>query len=197
MRIKAVLFDLDGVLIDSLDAWWLALNEALRRYGFEEIDKKEFIERYWGNDLYSNLDRANLPLEVGLTCSKLYMNYIDMIRLHPSAIEILESMEGIKKGLITNTPRDCTEMVLKRFDLEKYFDVVITGDDVSRGKPDPEIIVKACDHLNVKPQEVVVIGDTDNDLKAARSAGCSVIGIGLEGDIYLDDLSELRSVLKL
>jgi len=197
MRIKAVLFDLDGVLIDSLDAWWLALNEALRRYGFEEIDKKEFIERYWGNDLYSNLDRANLPLEVGLTCSKLYMNYIDMIRLHPSAIEILESMEEIKKGLITNTPRDCTEMVLKRFDLEKYFDVVITGDDVSRGKPDPEIIVKACDHLNVKPQEVVVIGDTDNDLKAARSAGCSVIGIGLEGDIYLDDLSELRSVLKL
>ena len=197
MKAKAILFDLDGVLIDSLDAWWNALNDALKKFDLEEISKEEFVSKYWGYDLYTNLKKANLPLEIGITCSRLYKNHIDKIKLHPKALDILEKTENLKRGLVTNTPKDCTKEVLKKFGLERYFDVVVTGDDVSRGKPDPEIIFKACNHLEVDPKETIMVGDTDSDVKAAKLAGCSVIGIGTEGDITLKDLSELLKILKL
>ena len=197
MKAKAILFDLDGVLIDSLDAWWHALNDALKKFDLEEISKEEFVSKYWGYDLYTNLKKANLPLEIGITCSRLYKNHIDKIKLHPKALDILEKTENLKRGLVTNTPKDCTKEVLKKFGLERYFDVVVTGDDVSRGKPDPEIIFKACNHLEVDPKETIMVGDTDSDVKAAKLAGCSVIGIGTEGDITLKDLSELLEILKL
>ena len=197
MKAKAILFDLDGVLIDSLDAWWNALNDALKKFDLEEISKEEFVSKYWGYDLYTNLKKANLPLEIGITCSRLYKNHINKIKLHPKALDILEKTENLKRGLVTNTPKDCTKEVLKKFGLERYFDVVVTGDDVSRGKPDPEIIFKACNHLEVDPKETIMVGDTDSDVKAAKLAGCSVIGIGTEGDITLKDLSELLKILKL
>ena len=197
MRAKAILFDLDGVLIDSLDAWWHALNDALKEFNLEEISKEEFVSKYWGYDLYTNLKKANLPLEVGITCSRLYRNHIDKIKLHPKALDILERTKNLKKGLVTNTPKDCTKEVLKRFNLERYFDVVMTGDDVSRGKPDPEIIFKACNHLEVDPKETIMVGDTNSDIKAAKLAGCSAVGIGIKGDVTLKDLSELLEILKL
>ena len=197
MKAKAILFDLDGVLIDSLDAWWHALNDALKKFDLEEISKEEFVSKYWGYDLYTNLKKASLPLEIGITCSRLYKNHIDKIKLHPKALDILEKTENLKRGLVTNTPKDCKKEVLKKFGLERYFDVVVTGDDVSRGKPDPEIIFKACNHLEVDPKETIMVGDTDSDVKAAKLAGCSAVGIGIKGDVTLKDLSELLEILKL
>lgn len=196
MKPKAILFDLDGVLIDSLDAWWHALNDALRHFNMKEMTKEEFVSKYWGYDLYTNIKRANLPFEIGISCSRFYLRHLDKVKLHPSAPKILNGFKKIKKGLVTNTPRDCTEEVLRRFDLSGYFDVIITGDDVSKGKPDPEIIFKACNHLNVNPREVVLVGDTESDVKAGRMAGCYVIGVNVNGDMTIKDISELLNILE-
>lgn len=197
MKAKAILFDLDGVIIDSLDAWWHALNDTFKKFDLKEISREEFVSKYWGYDLYTNLKKANLPIEVGITCSRLYKNHLDKIKLHPKAFEILERTKDLKKGLVTNTPRDCIKEVLKRFNLEGYFDVIVTGDDVSRGKPNPEIIFKACNYLGVDPEEVIMIGDTDSDMKAAKLAGCPAVGIGIKGDITIKDLSELLDILDM
>ncbi len=197
MQPKAILFDLDGVLVDSLDAWWHALNDALRHFKMDEMPKEEFVSKYWGYDLYTNIKRANLPLEVGISCSRFYIKHLDKVKLHPEVPHILESFKDVKKGLVTNTPRDCTEKVLKKFDLSKYFDVIVTGDDVSRGKPDPEIIFKACNHLNVDPRETVLIGDTESDVRAGSMAGCYVIGVKVNGDMRIEDISELLDVLQV
>jgi len=196
MRPKAILFDLDGVLVDSLDAWWHALNDVLRCFKMDGMSKEEFVSKYWGYDLYTNIKRANLPLEVGISCSRFYIKHLDKVKLHPEAIHVLESFKNIKKGLVTNTPRDCTEKVLKKFDLGKYFDVIITGDDVTRGKPDPEIIFKACNHLNVDPRETVLVGDTESDVRAGSMAGCYVIGIKVKGNMTIEDISQLVNIFQ-
>lgn len=197
MKPKAVLFDLDGVIIDSLDAWWHALNDVLKRFNMKNISKEEFVSKYWGYDIKTNLEKAELPLEVGINCSRLYLNHLDKVKIFPESKEVLTTLNGIKKGLVTNTPRDCTEKVLKKFDLHRYFDVIVTGDEVSAGKPDPEIVFKACSILEVDPKEIVLVGDTESDVKAGRAAGCYVIGVGIEGDVTISNIADLVKILKL
>jgi phosphoglycolate phosphatase-like HAD superfamily hydrolase len=72
---SAVLFDMDGVLIDSLDSWWQALNDALKRFKHQEITREEFIETYWGHDLRANLERLQLNPEVAEFCNVTYGGY--------------------------------------------------------------------------------------------------------------------------
>ena len=66
MKLKpsAILFDMDGVLVDSLDSWWISFNEALKKYDQKEISRREFIEKYWGHDLQYNLEEMGLDLKI-------------------------------------------------------------------------------------------------------------------------------------
>lgn len=79
--------------------------------------------------------------------------------------------------MITNTPKENVYKILKKFDLKKYFHTIVTGDEVINGKLDPEMVVKACNLLDVEPKDVVLVGDTESDIIAGRSAGCTIIGI--------------------
>ncbi len=195
MKIKpaAILFDMDGVLVDSLDSWVLALNAALKAFGHKELTRNEFIEKYWGHDLYDNLKKMNLNEEVGTFCTSAYGKHLGAIKIYPDTISTLEKLKGYKTGIITNTPKQCTHQILKNFDIEKYFDIVMTSDQVLRGKPYPDLVFKACSVLNVKPKDVVLIGDTDSDVKAGKSAGCTVVGINIKADYTIKRLSELTN----
>ncbi len=192
---SAILFDMDGVLVDSLDSWWNALNYSLKHFKHKTISKKEFIEKYWGHDLFYNLNKMKLPEKVGLFCNEVYYKYVDKIKLYPYVKETLEKLESYKKSIITNTPKKCTNQILKNFELEKYFDFVITSSDVSIAKPDPEIVIKSCEKLNVKPETTVLVGDTDSDIKAGKAAGCTVIGVKIKGDYLIEDISKLPDIL--
>ena len=197
LRPSAILFDMDGVLVDSLYVWWQSLNAALKMFGIREVSKEEFIKKYWGHDLYDNLKRMGLNIEIGLTCSKIYSQYIDKIKIFPDVKETLEKLGRYKKGLITNTPRDCTYKILKKFNIQKYFNTIVTTDDVKKGKPDPEIVLKACRNLNVNPKETILIGDTSSDIKAGKSAGCIVIGVNVEGDYTIENIFELMKIIEI
>ena len=186
---------MDGVLVDSLDSWWFALNSALKAYNHKQISKDEFLERYWGHDLYDNIERMNLPVEVGRFCNNVYGEHIGRIKIYTETKDTLQKLRNYKKAIITNTPKDCAVQILKRFDIEKYFKFVVTSDDVSMAKPSPEIVLKACERLNVDPEDVVLIGDTDSDVKAGRAAGCKVVGINVEADYTVRDLSELTTLV--
>ena len=176
MRVRAVLFDLDGVLVDSKDAWYEAFNDTIKRFGLRGISKEEFEEKYWGPDLRHNIDELGLSEAAVEYCLKRQLELIDRMRLFPDVRGVLETThQKYKTGLVTNTPKRNTLKIIEHFRLGKYLDVVVTGDDVSRGKPDPEIILKACAALDVDPAETVLIGDTESDVEAARRAGCFVI----------------------
>jgi|YNPNPStandDraft_1061719.scaffolds.fasta_scaffold02755_9 HAD superfamily hydrolase (TIGR01509 family) len=191
----AILFDMDGVLVDSLDSWWLSLNNAMKMYTDNEITREEFIKTYWGHDLRDNLKRAGLDPRIVQFCNMIYSDYIYAVRLYPDTKPTLKRLHGYRKGVITNTPRDCAKQILSKFDIDYYFDIVVTSDEVKIGKPDPEIIYKACSSLNVEPAKVIVVGDTVNDVKAGRAAGCTVVGVNVDADVTIRSLSELPDLL--
>jgi len=196
LKPKAILFDMDGVLVDSLDSWWLSLNTALEAYNQKKISRDEFIEKYWGHDLYDNIKKMNLPLEVARFCNNVYGKNIDKITIYKETKPTLEKLVKYKKAIITNTPKDCTVQILKKFSIEKFFDFIITSDDVITAKPNPEIVLKACKLLKVEPKDVVLVGDTDSDVKAGKAAGCEVVGINVDADYKIKSISELILLLE-
>lgn len=192
---KAILFDMDGVIVDSLDSWWKALNHALKTYNLPKISKELFTEKYWGHDLYDNLEKNNLPLKVGRFCNNIYGQHLDGIKIYPDAKKVLEKLSNYQKCIITNTPGDCTKQILKTFNIAKYFDFVLTSDDVKIAKPHPEIVILACKKFKVKPKDAVLIGDTDSDIKAGYAAGCKVIGLNIKADFIVQNLTGILDIL--
>jgi HAD superfamily hydrolase (TIGR01509 family) len=193
---SAILFDMDGVLIDSLDSWWHALNEALKKFKHQELTRDEFIATYWGHDLKENLKRLKLRPEVAPFCNITYGNYIDYIRIYPDTKSTLQQLTTFRKVIITNTPMDCARQILNKFQITRYFETIITSDDVKKAKPDPEIVYNACERLGVHPSTVLLIGDTDSDVKAGKAAGCTVVGLKVDADITIQRLAELPALLR-
>ena len=192
---RALLFDMDGVLIDSLDSWWHALNDALAMFKHQKVTRDEFIHIYWGHDLRSNLQRLHLRPEVATFCNITYGGHLDDVRIYPETKPTLARLSTFKKAIITNTPTDCTKQILEKFDISEFFQTIVTSDDVTHAKPDPEIVFKACEDLRVEPSTAVLIGDTESDVKAGRAAGCTVVGIRVKADITIQNLSDLLTVL--
>jgi HAD superfamily hydrolase (TIGR01549 family) len=195
MRISAILFDLDGVLIDSFYSWFLAFNKTIEEFGLRKIDIEEFKRRYWGFELSKNLERLGLGEDAMRYCISRHHDFIGEIDLFPETKDVLKRIK-IAKCLVTNAPAEDAYGILRYFDLERYFDAIVTRDDVREGKPDPEIIIRACELLDLYPGDVVLIGDTDNDVLAGRSAGCTVVGLNVNGDVNIKSLSDLYLVLE-
>ena len=196
MKPDAILFDMDGVLIDSLDAWWKSLNQALTAYNYEEITREVFVKYYWGHDLYDILEMKGLNPEIEKYCNKIYSRHINEIKIYTDTKETLVKLEKYRKAIITNTPHDCTKQILKRFDIKQFFPVVITCNDVRKAKPDPEAVFKACDSLKVSSKSVLLVGDTKSDVRAGRAAGSTTIGINIEADFTISKLSELTELVE-
>ena len=104
-------------------------------------------------------------------------------------------MDKYPKAIITNTPKDCAIQILKKFGIDKYFKMIITSDQIENGKPAPDIVFEACRRLDVKPEEVILIGNTESDVKAGGVAGSKVIGINVEADFSINSISELSNII--
>jgi len=180
------LFDMDGVLVDSREAWFRSMQEI------GNISREEFEEKYWGRDLEENL--RELGAERDHFCNCTLVRYVDLIDPVPGAAVVLAALEG-KKALITNTTRDCTDHILERLELKKYFDTIITSDEVKKGKPDPDLLYRAMEQLGAAAEDTVVIGDSQHDIQAGRAAGCLTVGIGIEGDLKAERLKDLPSMV--
>ncbi|MCW7071253.1 MAG: HAD family hydrolase [Methanophagales archaeon] len=209
-KIEAVLFDLDGVIINSFESWFQAFNRMLKAYRREEVSRAEFRVRCWGPDLDHILEnflgKSNQKDSFSLVNFKRkvldeQLNLINLVELSPGAREVLSRLRGeckLKVGLVTNTPKKNVQGIFEQFGLFEYFDAVVTGDEVARGKPDAEMVLEACKRLGVKPENSVLVGDTESDFQAGKSAGCAVVvGVGVESscDLHIKNLNELFAYL--
>ncbi|MBN1454880.1 MAG: HAD family hydrolase [Methanomicrobia archaeon] len=195
-ELEAVLFDLDGVLIDSFESWYQAFSSMLRAYNKPEMSRETFRARCWGPDLRHNLSTLQLGEDAAWFCVREQQQLIGLVELMPHAEVVLRRTQEeyrLKVGLVTNTPRANVKKILEHFHLTGHFDAVLTGDDVERGKPDAEIVLKACEQLAVRPEHAILVGDTRTDFQAGRAASCLVIGVGLgsAGDLHIERLEEL------
>jgi len=197
--IKAVLFDFDGVIVDSFEAWRSAVNDALLFFSHDPISPERFRKEFWGIELRESIKKLGLGEEAVEMANRNYFRHLDKVRLKEDVREVLEEVrKRCKTALVTNTPREIISFLLKSFQLENLFEAVVTGDEVKLGKPHPDGVLKTCEILGVKPEEAVLVGDTRSDVLAGRSAGCrAVIGLGVSADFTISSLIELLEVLKV
>lgn len=199
LKPKAVLFDLDGVLLDSIDAWHCTFNDVLEHYGKKRITKKKFLTDVLGKPVEE--DSKNFPGSTPEEVRKLYCRYFPKnaknLKPYEGATKLLENLRrnGIKTGLVTNTPRQLTENSLKTSGLLGLLDIVMTPDDVPAGKPDPAMLLAAMKELGAGKDETVMVGDTMVDIQAARNACIKAVGIGVQGDIKIKHIRELEKLL--
>ena len=199
-KVELILFDLDGVLIDSFESWYQAFTTMLRAFGKKELRRETFRARCWGPDLRHNLAALQLGEDAAWFVVHEQLKLVGLIELIPGADAVVRRTREeyrLKVGLVTNTPRANVDEILAHFKLTNHFDAVLTGDDVRKGKPEPELITKACERLAVPPERAALVGDTNTDYQAGRAAGCLVIGVGANaaGDVHIERLEELFAVL--
>jgi len=199
-KLKAILFDLDGVLLDSFEAWYNVFNHVRKDLKLKEISREEFRKNTWGTSAENDVKmyfKGRSVKEIGNAYKTLIKKYIDKIKLLPDAVNVLKNVKGknIKIGLVTNSYRKPTFEMLRFHKIENYFDAVVTIDDVKRAKPYPDSIIKLCEKLNVMPQEAILVGDTKNDFKAGRAASVFVVGLNTHGDLIISKLSDLLELV--
>lgn len=198
-NIKAILFDLDGVLVDSFPAWFCLFNDALEHFGFNRISKQIF-QRHWGQSTEEDV-RIFMP---GKTVSEVrdyfltnFSNYLSSLKINPLAQKILSFIEqqNLKLACVTNSHRDIAQQILTRHHLDTFFQIIITADDVKKPKPAPDMLLAVCRSLKIRPEQAVFIGDTLSDKRASIAAGCIFIGYKLSADLTIDNLNALCELL--
>jgi len=192
---RAILFDLDGVIVNSENVWLISLNKTLEYYNKQDIKASIFNNKYWGNDVNNTLKVLNLPNKALEIINDFYVENIDKVEIFSDVKSTLENLNNYKKVVITNTPKNIALYLLKKFDILKYFNFIVTSDDVKYGKPHPEIIIKACDLLNINTSEVIIIGDTISDIEAGKKSNSMVIGLNIDADFRVNKLSEIIDIL--
>ncbi|HVZ33673.1 MAG TPA: HAD-IA family hydrolase [Polyangiaceae bacterium] len=182
--IGAVVFDLDGTLIDSAADIAQATNHCLAAAGLPE-HPPEVIQGYIGDGSRMLLQRAtglgsnDRALDVLL---QRFFDYytehaLDQTRLLPHAREVLDALSGLPLGLCTNKPRVTTEAVLEGLGIAGDFAAVVAAGDVAQTKPHPAPLRRCAELLGVSIERVVMVGDGPQDIECAQAAGARSIGI--------------------
>jgi phosphoglycolate phosphatase len=193
IQLKAVLFDLDGTLIDSKQDIAAAANSVRIHFDMPPLPL-EVVTGYigWGIE---NLNRKTLGLDdpqklaEGLVILKDYYreHAVDHVVIYPGVWELLDFLKnrGIKLGMVSNKPHDLTLLTLDKLKLSPYFTVVLGADAMVNKKPHPEPLLTVLERLGVSPSEAVMIGDSPVDVEAARAAN---IPIGLVSHGFVDEV---------
>lgn len=193
MKIKAVLFDMDGVLIEAKEWHYEALNQALRIFGYE-INRYEHLTSYDG--LPTSVKLSKLTIEKGLPealhdfINEMKQQYtIGLIHSfckprfnHEYALSRLKA-EGYKLAVGSNSIRQTVHLMMEKAKLAQYFDLLLSNQDVKKAKPSPEIYLTAMKRLGVQPEECVIVEDNENGIKAAIASGGHVLQVKTVDDV--------------
>src|SRR3989344_1234111 len=186
---KAVIFDLDGVIVDSMGLHDHLTTTMLKRYGIK-ITEKELNEKYAGvssREIFKLLlKHKNLDFDFlyEKKCKKT-MILAKKIQPIPGAIPLIKELKknGFKLGIGSSSKRSFIQFILKHFNLTSYFETFIGIEDVKKGKPDPEIFLLTAKKLQVLPRYCTVIEDGKAGMLAAKKAKMKCIALVKEEDL--------------
>ena len=183
--VKAVIFDLDGTLVDSMWMWETIDIEFLGKYGYScppELQKTIEGMGFTETAVYFK-ERFSLPLsieEIKQIWTEMSIDkYRNEVPLKPGAKEFLTYLKdhGIKAGIATSNGREMVEAVLESLGVRGFFQVVTTACEVSAGKPAPDIYLYVAEKLGVKPEDCMVFEDVPAGILAGKRAGMTVYAI--------------------
>lgn len=196
--IKGILLDLDGTLLDNNKIIYEVYMNIFKEKGIPLINFNEFREAYT-TDFWKFLKRFNLyDKSINVIWLNNYDKFRDKISPFPGALEFLNKIreDGFKIGLVTGGSKSRVIKDLRKRDLHRHFDIIITGDDTDKIKPDPTCLKIAIEKLGLSANEVVYIGDMDGDILAAKKLGIKALGVswGIHGTEILQKFEPYKIV---
>lgn len=184
MSADAVLFDLDGLLLDSEPLWYEVESAAVERLGgtWSPEHQAACVGGTMDKSCAYILNLTGAEVDPEELADELWAGMVERITatlpLHDGAVELLDEIaqRGVPIGLVTSSYRRMVDPVLAGLGADR-FAVTITGEDVRHGKPDPEPYALACRRLAVRPERTVVLEDAPNGVISAEAAGCRVVAV--------------------
>jgi beta-phosphoglucomutase len=207
MSRKAIIFDLDGVIVDTAKYHYLAWRELANQLGFdfttEQNERLKGVSRVRSLEILLDIGKVHLEEDQKTTYLKekneQYLQYIakmDHSEILPGIDDLLHYLKLNKVPFSLGSASKNARLILETLDLIDLFDAIVDGNDVSTAKPDPEVFLIAAKKLGVPPEDCIVIEDAQAGIEAANKAGMTSIGIGdaailHEADFMLSNTSEL------
>lgn len=201
---KALIFDMDGVIIDSEPLWKKAIIEVMRHYGYEfDIEmcnrtkgmRIDEVTLFWKKELNSDFDSL-------IVANEIIEELIVMINregeIMPGILKTIESAtnKNLKIALASSSSLKIIESVLNKLSIKKYFEVIKSAENEEYGKPHPQVFISTAKKLNVLPEECMVIEDSINGVIAAKAAKMTVIAVPEKEEIHLPQFSIADKVLE-
>jgi HAD superfamily hydrolase (TIGR01509 family) len=195
-KLKAVVFDLDGVLVDSFEVWRRLFNLALSTRGHDPLSAREF-QALWGQGVEADI-RMFFPGATVPELQKFYEDHfgkcLNDLRVFPDTLPVVDTLarRGLKLGIASNSAPRIIAGTLTAAGLDGRFSAVVGAGGPLKGKPEPDTLLAALDELGAKPGEAVFIGDSPYDIEAGRRAGVATIGFQRDGGSWrIERLGEL------
>ncbi len=218
-KTKLVIFDLDGTLVDTAPDLAHSMDLVMRELhlpaqGLENVRSyighgvRRLVEDIVSSALEEKPAQATLERALDSFNTHYREHLVRESALYPGVNESLVWLQasGIKCACVTNKPSDFANPLLRHFQIEKYFDVVVSADTFEKKKPDPFPLTYVCNQLGVETGECIMVGDSENDIEAARRAGirsvCMSYGYtpqaditALKPDVVLDSCAKLQELV--
>lgn len=203
--IKAILFDMDGVLIDAKEWHYEALNKALSLFGME-ISRYDHLVTFDGLPTKKKLEMLTMergfPKTLHNLVNDLKQEYTFEIIYskcrpifhHQYALAKLKA-DGYRMACCSNSIRKTIEMMMQKAKLMEYIEFYLSNQDVKNGKPDPEIYNTAIKRLKLKPHEVLIVEDNEHGLKAAKASGGHILKVDVVSDVnYYNIVNRIKEI---
>jgi HAD superfamily hydrolase (TIGR01509 family) len=203
--IKAIIFDMDGVLIDAKEWHYSALNKALGLFG-HEISRYDHLTTFDGLPTIKKLEMLSvirdLPSKLHPFINQMKQQYtMDLVNLHCKplfiheyALSNLKTM-GYRLALASNSIRNTVDVMTQKASIRQYLEFALSNQDVDNQKPAPDIYIKGMHMLNVSAQETLIVEDNENGVKAAVASGAHVFRVKVVEDVNLESI--LKAISKI
>ena len=203
-HIEIVAFDCDGVLFDTEQANRFYYSQILQHFGRAAVTDEQFrfVHMHTVHESVAYLFPDEKQLAAAHIFRKTvdYRKYLSYLTVEPYLVPLLEKLRPQIKTAIATNRTDTMDRLLAEFELDGYFDLVVTSSDVKRPKPHPDVLLKILDHFDLVSHQVIYVGDSRLDELAAKAAGIPLVAYRnreLAAEYHINNLGEIEELLEL